>query len=247
MALYTPEAVPMASGPDRADGRVLHRGHGGRDPDPGQQRHPAEQRAQDLGTGPSADIAAHQSQHQPEQPHHERRHRGEGDALVVTTALNTIRVQLGASLEALGWTLNAYTLAFAVLLLTASVIGDRIGRRRGEMTATVDDVVAVAESHRPELLAYCYRMSGSLHDAEDLVQEVLVRAWRSADSYDPQRASLRTWLYRIATNVCLTALKNAGRRALPVDLVEPNPVVGPGRLPPAPESPAHARRWLRGG
>ncbi|MVU81089.1 DHA2 family efflux MFS transporter permease subunit [Nocardia sp. ET3-3] len=52
------------------------------------------------------------------------------DALVVTTALNTIRVQLGASLEALGWTFNAYTLAFAVLLLTAAVIGDRIGRRR---------------------------------------------------------------------------------------------------------------------
>ncbi|WP_433562723.1 sigma-70 family RNA polymerase sigma factor [Nocardia sp. CA-151230] len=107
------------------------------------------------------------------------------------------------------------------------------------MTATVDDVVAVADSHRPELLAYCYRMTGSLHDAEDLVQEILVRAWRSADSYDPQRASLRTWLYRIATNVCLTALKSAQRRALPVDLAQPNPVVGAERLAPSPELP-----WL---
>ncbi|MFE3254791.1 sigma-70 family RNA polymerase sigma factor [Nocardia sp. NPDC059091] len=107
------------------------------------------------------------------------------------------------------------------------------------MTATVDDVVAVADTHRPELLAYCYRMTGSLHDAEDLVQEILVRAWRSADSYDPQRASLRTWLYRIATNVCLTALKSAQRRALPVDLAQPNPVVGAERLDPSPELP-----WL---
>ncbi|GAB2507603.1 sigma-70 family RNA polymerase sigma factor [Nocardia heshunensis] len=107
------------------------------------------------------------------------------------------------------------------------------------MTATVDDVVAVADSHRSELLAYCYRMTGSLHDAEDLVQEIQVRAWKGAKSYDPQRASIRTWLYRIATNVCLTALASAERRVLPVDLAEPNPVVGPGRLPPAREIP-----WL---
>ncbi|WP_040811787.1 sigma-70 family RNA polymerase sigma factor [Nocardia concava] len=107
------------------------------------------------------------------------------------------------------------------------------------MTAVVDDVVAVAESHRSELLAYCYRMTGSLHDAEDLVQEIQVRAWKAAESYDPQRASIRTWLYRIATNVCLTALKTAERRALPVDLAEPNPVVGPGHLEKSPELP-----WL---
>ncbi|GAB0102323.1 sigma-70 family RNA polymerase sigma factor [Nocardia sp. JMUB6875] len=107
------------------------------------------------------------------------------------------------------------------------------------MTAVVDDVVAVAESHRSELLAYCYRMTGSLHDAEDLVQEIQVRAWKAAGSYDPQRASIRTWLYRIATNVCLTALKTAERRALPVDLAEPNPVLGPGRFEKSPELP-----WL---
>ncbi|MVU81090.1 sigma-70 family RNA polymerase sigma factor [Nocardia sp. ET3-3] len=107
------------------------------------------------------------------------------------------------------------------------------------MTATVDDVVAVADSHRSELLAYCYRMTGSLHDAEDLVQEIQVRAWKAAESYDPQRASLRTWLYRIATNVCLTALKSAERRALPVDLSQPNPVVGADPLPRHHELP-----WL---
>lgn len=107
------------------------------------------------------------------------------------------------------------------------------------MTATVDDVVAVADAHRSELLAYCYRMTGSLHDAEDLVQEIQVRAWKAAESYDPQRASIRTWLYRIATNVCLTALANAKRRALPVDLTPPNPVVGPAPLDRFPEMP-----WL---
>ncbi|MEC3952323.1 sigma-70 family RNA polymerase sigma factor [Nocardia sp. CDC153] len=107
------------------------------------------------------------------------------------------------------------------------------------MTAAVDDVVAGAQAHRAELLAYCYRMTGSMHDAEDLVQEIQVRAWRAAESFDPQRASLRTWLYRIATNVCLTALKTAQRRAMPVDLSQPNPVYGPELLDKSPEIP-----WL---
>jgi RNA polymerase sigma-70 factor (ECF subfamily) len=84
------------------------------------------------------------------------------------------------------------------------------------------DVVEASQAYRGELLAHCYRMLGSLPDAEDLVQETLLRAWRSAPGYDPAKASLRTWLHRIATNACLTALSDRSRRWLPAGLSGPS-------------------------
>ncbi|UWP87424.1 RNA polymerase subunit sigma-70 [Dactylosporangium fulvum] len=74
------------------------------------------------------------------------------------------------------------------------------------------------DAHRVALTGYCYRMLGSAFDAEDAVQETLLRAWRNADRFDPARASLKTWLFAIATNVCLDALRGARRRALALDL-----------------------------
>jgi RNA polymerase sigma-70 factor (ECF subfamily) len=94
------------------------------------------------------------------------------------------------------------------------------------------------ELHRRELLAYCYRMTGSLQDAEDLLQETDLRAWRGYERFEG-RSSLRTWLYRIATNVCLTAVERRRRRPLPSGF-------GPSTLDPyAPARPGPPEvAWL---
>jgi RNA polymerase sigma-70 factor (ECF subfamily) len=86
--------------------------------------------------------------------------------------------------------------------------------------ASNEEFINLTGRYRRELLAHCYRMSGSADEAEDLVQETYLRAWRSFAAFEG-RASIRTWLYRIATNVCLTAMERRSRRPLPSGLGAP--------------------------
>ena len=114
-----------------------------------------------------------------------------------------------------------------------SLVAGRAGAPRG------DDVTVDFEPYRGELVAYCYRMLGSFHEAEDLVQETMLRAWKARDRYDRTRASIRTGLYRIAANVCLSALEGRARRPLPSGLGAPSDDPG------APLTPAFDIPWLQ--
>ncbi|HEX5594769.1 MAG TPA: sigma-70 family RNA polymerase sigma factor, partial [Micromonosporaceae bacterium] len=88
----------------------------------------------------------------------------------------------------------------------------------GDAATTVDEPAELRlEAFRSELTGYCYRMLGSAFEAEDAVQETMIRAWRGLNRFEG-RAALRSWLYRIATNVCLDMLGSAQRRARPMDL-----------------------------
>src|SRR5262245_40867457 len=122
-----------------------------------------------------------------------------------------------------------------------------------DVATAIGDPERMLEAFRGELTGYCYRMLGSSFEAEDAVQDTLVRAWRGLDRFEG-RAALRSWLYRIATNVCLTMLSSAQRRARPMELSpagtaqsapgEPLPEevwVGPvpdGRVAVVPDDPA---------
>ena len=107
-----------------------------------------------------------------------------------------------------------------------------------EPTLTAETTSRELEQYRVELTGYCYRMLGSSFDAEDAVQETFVRAWRGIDQFEG-RAALRSWLYRIATNVCIDLLNSRKRRAMPMDL-------GPAQEPV--ESNLHllpATEWIQ--
>ena len=115
--------------------------------------------------------------------------------------------------------------------------GDGATGRRDELPFRASRRSRRSRSARRELQVHCYRILGSVQDAEDLVQETLLAAWRGLDGFEG-RASLRTWLYRIATNRCLNALRDRGRR--------PPELPPPAEQPPSPPEPTRLREpvWL---
>jgi RNA polymerase sigma-70 factor (ECF subfamily) len=130
---------------------------------------------------------------------------------------------------------------YAVLVTTSSRSGAPSEPAVMPVAAAAGDGAAFAaltERHRRELLVHCYRMLGSLDDAEDAVQETLLKAWRGLSWFEG-RSTLRAWLYRIATNVCLDALDHRARRVLPAAVA----TAADPRVPPAPDDNEIA--WLQ--
>src|SRR3954447_20900824 len=109
------------------------------------------------------------------------------------------------------------TVVTATTTLRCVPVAAPTGSTDTDTTFVGPELEAQLETHRKELTGYCYRMLGSGFEAEDAVQETMVRAWRSIDHFEG-RSSLRSWLYRIATNVCLDMLQGPQRRARPMDL-----------------------------
>jgi RNA polymerase sigma-70 factor (ECF subfamily) len=105
---------------------------------------------------------------------------------------------------------------------------------------SASDFADAIHAHRRELLSHCRRMVGSRETAEDLVQETFVRAWRHRATFEG-RSTLRTWLYQIATNVCLDAIRHESRRARPVDVAAMADALRPEGPPGAPPSPGGQR------
>src|SRR3954470_23574751 len=99
-------------------------------------------------------------------------------------------------------------------------------RRVSSSTVASAELELRFEEHRVALQAHCYRMLASPFDAQDAVQETFIRAWRAIDRFEG-RAAVRSWLYRIATNVCLDMLRSSQRRARPMDLMSPQAADAP--------------------
>src|SRR6266540_3823935 len=119
------------------------------------------------------------------------------------------------------------SLEFAVTSLRPGVQAKLIGRlREVTIAASPAELERQLEEYRRELTGYCYRMLGSAFEAEDAVQETMLRAWRSLDRFEG-RAALKSWLYRIATNVCLDMLNGKERRIRPLELGPPGTVDTP--------------------
>src|SRR5436305_4722921 len=126
----------------------------------------------------------------------------------------------------------------ALALVSPSRLEDVAMAQRAGATLDSAEFATLTEPFRRELLAHCYRMLGSVDEAEDLVQETYLRAWRSHGGFEG-RSSVRTWLYQIATNACLTAVQRRARRPLPSGLA------GPGGDPSAPAGAGREAAWLQ--